>query len=233
MCGGILWRTHNIRAAEFVATLSIFFLLSLAVQYVGVEIYQLKVVSTLGPSRFLLWGYWFCAMAIAIVLAPNLVNLNLQILNKPTNWISEQICHHRWGGVLVTLMLIFTFAVLPSVSGVTRGDKLDSIPRERSGEMLFWLAGHTPLDSVFIAPPSGFLRVDIPIVSKRAMFYGNGFPFHESCFKEYMERRALVDGTAEEQLLHEGNDMSQREAVYASRAPMILRKLQKVFGWTT
>lgn len=191
----------------------------------GVEIYSIKLVAILGPSRFLLWGYWFCVLAIALVVAPIFARIISQLpictsVDGPKGTHENERSKSLVRDLANILLLSVTLIVAPVLSFLLFNDDLESVAMKRNGKIIAWIKAQTPDDSIFIAPHRGGLRVDIPIVARRAVFYGNGFPFREECFKEYLHRRTLIDGKKAEQMAQQGSWAGAKiQKLYETRDP--------------
>ena len=181
VCSITLMAMKNVRAAVFILLLHLFYVSALIVQYVGVEILQIRMIATIGPSRVFLWGYWFCVLGTVLVLSR--LNDN-QATPNPT---AAQMISSAMALVFLAIMSVFF-----------RGDELSSNKDKSDRSLLDWIEYETPTTSVFLAPHRGGLRVAIPVLTNRSNFYGNGFPFNTSCFAEYERRRLLIDGSREQ-----------------------------------
>ena len=186
--------TSSNKAAKLILFFLLFYMSSLLMQYLGVEVFPIKSVATLGPSRFLLWGYWLCTIGVSLSIGHALSTY----FDK--HKLRNDLVHFRHPVAIAVFLLVAAITlwmgirpIFPVWINLVKAHTLTSIPEERNGAILHWIELNSSENSVFIAPPDSSLKLDIPIATHRGIFIGNGFPFNESCFKEYSERSTLTE----------------------------------------
>lgn len=168
------------------ATLSFLSMLAygaaVAFQYFFIDIVPSKLVAILGPVRFSQFGYWMVVILWVIMLCEIrwVTNLSGRFPNRiPT---------------LRTGLFVLSAAILLSV-GIARIDRPYS-DLIKPQEALYAFLATTPSDSVIAVYYDDLnLRLYIPLLAKRAIFVGNGFPFLEDAFREYDLRYTTLYGT--------------------------------------
>jgi hypothetical protein len=194
-----LKRSFSDRSSKLVLLFTLFYAFSLFLQYLAVEIFPIRFIATLGPSRFLFWGYWFCVIAISISIGAFWLKLSgksysthLIVLDESKAKVKAKPSQDTIWWMTYFILVTILFLWINSI----KSDTLISVPSQRYGPMLSWISQNTPENSVFIVDANYYvysnLKVDIPIVTHRGIFVDNGFPFHEECIKEYSERASLV-----------------------------------------
>jgi hypothetical protein len=178
-------------------------------QYIFIEVWPTKMVAALGPSRFTMFGPWFLAIFLLILLLtiykrsslPNIGVLHIQWFTRPgINYIAG----------------VFLFITCVIYAG--KAYQFSFFNEEVSGLFEFVKKKSEPSD-VFSLPhgsPVAFL----PLVTGRAVFIGNGFPFSQSSFMEYEKRKTLLYGNNDAIMKISGSWIGEKYAnFYRSLTP--------------
>ena len=220
---GLFYRSKDYKVAQLCTVLVALLSGILVLQYFFVELIPVKMVATLGPVTAFLWNFWFFCMAVALLCTFLFGDLRrahktpqmFSLLQSPGQWGAAAV----GGGVIAGLVLLLF---------VVTQDAMTDVPMTRDGPAFAWIETHTSPDSVFVAPLSSNFSIDIPIVTHRAVFFGNGFPFTERCLREYYARDMLVTGTPEQVAAAAGDDVLARfENLYDSHSAQYFVSLRK------
>lgn len=153
------------------------YILAVAFQYIFIDIFPSKVIAYIGPVRFTQFTYWMIVILWSIMLS------RLWFLDKLNfNFNFKKSYLLIWGGYIIM------------------GINLIDSPKDNlilKDKEMYQFIKSTNMDSVF-ASNHGKHVLDIPNIGQRAVFSGNGFPFNESHFKEYQNRKALLYGNIEQ-----------------------------------
>lgn len=160
---------------------------AVACQFFFVEIYQIKTMAILGPSRFTMFGAWFLFIFMFIAIS-NLLNINVYSIKFAEKF---NIVSARIGWQFVGLCGLFIMMLMAYYSYSASSFEL---PDEDSKKLADFAIKNTNKDDVFVLPPD-FPRADFPIKTGRGIFYGNGFPFSEKYFNEWDVRNKMVNGS--------------------------------------
>jgi hypothetical protein len=156
--------------------------LSLGTQYLFVErnpVFTLLLL--ISPSRFLAYGYWMLVVTTGLLCS--LVPVRP---NRGPNFAFGSKTAKLTGIALSVLLLAGTFL------GISRLKQPDQNLDPAKKSLLAWVESHTePADE--IASP-GFLPVEIPLVTGRGTYSGNGFPFEDRCMEENYRRYVNLFG---------------------------------------
>ncbi len=165
---------------------------ALGMQYVFVEVMPLKAVAALGPARFMTFGPWFLA-ALTLVLVLSLLRSLLTRVGLEPRLLSavRRTESLPYWIAFPTFLLAFWVAFQYS-ERANRVGGIDQLDRE----LIAFASDNATPDEIFVLP-FGNNRYALPILSRRGVFYGNGFPFTEDHFVDYDRRLALVDGDSE------------------------------------
>jgi hypothetical protein len=194
--GNASWRNASL---AFVAYLG-----AVAVQYLFVELYPLKLVAALGPSRFTMFGAWFLlAFALLAVAGPVNGNRSLRKLAEYCEHVLPAV-HWRHAGLAWLFLAVF---LVPYAS---RPANLE-LPDPDSRELARFAKDKTRKEDVF-ALPFHAPRAVFPLQAERAVFHGNGFPFSEKYFSEWDARNALVNGRSSAVAAYSGSWIGDKYA---------------------
>lgn len=180
-------------------------------QFLFVEISQIKLIATLGPSRFTMFGAWFVFIFYTIAFL-KFFEGNLFLL-KISDRIRLEISSVRW--IYICACYFFLGAVIAFYS--FKSSSFD-LPDEAMPLATF-ARTKTDISDVFVLPFYA-PRVDFPLKTGRAIFHGNGFPFSENNFKEWDARNSFVNGNNAEIVKLPGSWIGDKYANhYRSLAP--------------
>lgn len=169
----IIKNKKRLRTAAFFALLcyscSIFF------QYFFIDIFPVKLIAYIGPSRFTTFGYWMLVVLWSIMISDF---INGTTVNFPSLGLRK-------------------FAIIISSLFLTGLIYLDNPNEDRylKRKDYYDFISKTPKNAVF-QTYSSQLAVDLRIVGNRAVMIGKEFPFTEKYIKEYFERHSLIWGTS-------------------------------------
>ncbi len=212
-------RTAEAKLAKFCMAAVAVLVGLILLQYCFVEIHPIKIVATIGPSTALLWNFWLFAMSMALLCDWIFVQIRqdalpVALFSSAENWWSA--CSICFGAVLGVLLSFISH------------DQLASTPMARNGPVLTWIKSHTPEDAVFMVPQDGDWAFDIPIVAHRGVFFGNGFPFTERCFRGYEAREQATFGTPEQVTAAPGAWIGAKyEALYDAHSELYFASLRQ------
>ncbi len=177
--------TRN-RLLVAISTLSVLtYVGAVALQYIFISVLPSKLMAILGPVRFSQFGYWLVVILWVIMLCE-------------TRWFTNRIVTlPNYLPVLRPRVFVLVAAILISV-GVARIDR-PYYDLYRHYETLYTFLATTPADSVVGVYHNKELMVNIPLLARRAIFTGNGFPFLEDAFREYDIRYTTLYGTLAQQ----------------------------------
>jgi hypothetical protein len=158
---------------------------SVLIQFIFVETNQIKLIATLGPCRFTMFGPWFLFVFYFIAIL-KFINGN-QGFVKLSSAIYQNLASARW-------IYIFASYVILGLAVVSYAYKSSDFDLPDDAKMLATFASEqTDSSDVFVLPPNA-PRVEFPLKTGRGIFFGNGFPFSEKYFHEWEERKAIVNG---------------------------------------
>jgi len=167
------------------------FLLAILCQYIFIDIFPSKIVASIGPVRFTQFTYWMIVISWSIMLS------NLWFLNKINfNFNFKKIYLLIGGGYIIMGILMIN------------SPQADIYAKDK--EMYLFIE-KTDKNAVF----AGYIkRLDIANIGQRAVLIGNGFPFNESYFKEYQDRKELIFGNIKAVNQIEGKWIGEKVANY-------------------
>jgi hypothetical protein len=156
--------------------------LSILVQFLFVEINQIKLIAQIGPSRFSIFGMWFLFIFYFVAVL-KIFNKN-EFFLKLSNIIYEKIASARWIHIFVCYSvlgsLVVSYAFKSSHFDVPDEDKM----------LASFATTQTDSSDVFILPFTAPSTI-FPLKTGRAIFFGSGFVFSEKYFKEWEERKVF------------------------------------------
>lgn len=157
--------------------------------YLFIELIPVKLIAAIGPSRYTLLGYWFVTILGGYIFSyvPLRYFPFLNLLKYGRLFSKKSL--------LTSLSIIFILLTIGTYN--TYQDNPKQEWQQTHQTLNEWITTHTQKDAVF-ATNIFNLVVNIPLVSKRAIFAGNGFPFHEDSFTEFDNRRSLLFGKPED-----------------------------------
>jgi len=169
---------------------------AVALQYLFVEVYPVKLVAALGPSRFTAFGPWFLFAFFLLAIA-RFVDGN-RPLGRLAGGIERVLPSVRWRHIGLACLPLAMFAV----AYANRPAELE-LPDADSRDLARFAMEMTRTEDVF-ALPFGAPRVEFPLKTGRAVFHGNGFPFSEKHFAEWDARNAFINGRSSELAAYPG-----------------------------
>lgn len=177
----LFWRGRRQVEARIALGLFLFYAGSLAAQYLFVEFWPVsRSVIVLSPSRFLAFGYWSCAIVLAMAVA--------RVPLPPLHRIAKVLPRRSLttGGVAAAIALI--------LFGFTRlGQPADRLsPGGRA--LLDWVRTDTDSNAVF-AGVADMTAIALPMLTGRGLYVGNGFPFVDRCIEANYDRYVQLFGT--------------------------------------
>ena len=185
---------------------------SILSQFIFTEIYPVKWVAALGPIRFTLFGYWM--ISILFILVGVDIFKNSKFVDKFKFVVIDKKIYFL---VIVLLLIVLNFLK----------DNPFEEARQKNAAFYNWLEKSTGDDEVFASYLS-LLHFDIPIIGKRAIFFGNGWIFREDYLPEFTERKILLYGSFEENQKITGDEnwiMDKWQTYYRSRTPKNFREI--------
>lgn len=170
---------------------------AVASQYLFVEKYPVsKTLLLISPARFTAFGYWMSAVCIALVL----IEFRNKINNLPSHY-SSAISHFnlnfmssktfRPHGYIYSVIFIFLSAALGLTGFLHLKTPQDHIDPNKQ-ELFDWIVSNT--DPASEIASGGFLPVEIPLITGRGTYHGNGFPFEDRCLRENYVRYVNIRG---------------------------------------
>ncbi len=154
------------------------------IEYIFIEIYPIKLIASLGPIRFSMFGYWFILLTYSYTLAKYLPYYLIPVVKE----VKSQYNRTLLIGLIITLVFIM------AIVGLRHKDSPDQVFKNQHTELINWINTNTKLEDVFAVPPT-FPPSHVPLFLKRGVFTGNGFPFSEDGFIEHNERKNLIYGS--------------------------------------
>ncbi|MCB0415713.1 MAG: hypothetical protein KDD50_15345, partial [Bdellovibrionales bacterium] len=179
------------------------FNLAILIQYLSVTLQLSKIFLYIGITRFFEFSYWLLAILVSI----------------PMSHLAQKYIRIRSIAWVVRLLFCCIIGVLLTLSTqIKMDDPLKSVKLENK-ELFAFIQNSTDQKAVF-AVPFGELTRSVPLVVKRAIYAGYGFPFNEKFFAEYIERESLMYGTFQERQIVSASWIGGAMAkIYQSRSP--------------
>ena len=166
---------------------------SVLAQYLFIDIFPSKTIATIGPVRFSFLGYWMLVISWVLMLA------RFRYMKK-----INFIFNYRYAYLILFLFYVYSLMLV-------KDNPLKTIYKD-GGDFVKFLE-RTPKDAVFCVYPSRHLH-DIPNITNRAVFIGNGFPFNQKYFKEHNKRFNLVYGSRNNWDTIGGSWIGESQAIY-------------------
>lgn len=206
------WRIRRPRLAALAGLYILACTGSLALQYVGAEVWPSKQIVQLGPTRFCSVGFYLLAVLVLSVA------LELKPPVQPLPALLQRF--------FIALQRLFTPArttVAALVAAVALfancRDDLQSI-RDRSPAFYDWVDASTSPDAVFHLPYTNKLHQDLPVLGRRAVLASEAFPFREDAFREYARRLEIGYGSLDRLRDFPGRSiLDRRNNFYRSLTP--------------
>lgn len=198
------WRNAFIALATYVG--------AVALQYLMVELYPVKIIAALGPSRYTMFGPWFLLMFAGVLLLDR--GMEWSWTSRLADFAMRYCARIRWY-MLYGAILALLVATVHNIRSTA------AIDTSRPGIDLFVDFIHEEMgpEDVIIMPLVA-PRVEIPLLTGRAVFVGNGFPFSQLYFREWRERFSAAYGSLDElQKARGANELEQRMDFYRQHGP--------------
>lgn len=228
------WRFQNRK----LKLLSLLFLASytgcLLLQYAGIEIVPNKFIAALGPIRYSFLGLWMIILLSAHSILISYEHIatfiyKFNFLNntgKYFNYLHSLVENSR-------IVNVFSFVIISIVLvgvnySVNKNDPFADI-RFQNKDFYNWIESETEKDAVFAVTMTSNLAFQIPLVAKRAIFIGNGFPFNEKFFKEYYERYTLLYGAYDLKNPTDKDIYQRSDFYYDQLKPEDYSRISKIF----
>ncbi|MCK5101364.1 MAG: hypothetical protein KAR17_01070 [Cyclobacteriaceae bacterium] len=195
------------------------------VQYLFVELFPIKIIASLGPSRFTLFGYWMLGILYCLLLLKHFSIVRFSPLLKCAN---KKTMIKSSSSMAVPVMLLISLLVAIAINWGAKDIPEFEIRNKHQG-LYEWIQENVSNDAVFAIYFDEF-KIKFPLVMKRAVFAGNGFPFREDAFREYSYREGLIYGSNEELEKFEGTWIGEKiTKFYRQLTPDNFYKISKEF----
>jgi hypothetical protein len=209
--------------------LSLVFLLgyssAVLVQYLFVELFPIKIIASIGISRFTLFGYWMLGILYSLLL---LKHFSLVRISQLLKWINKNNIIKSLSLRTVSVILLVSVCVATIFAGWMK-DNHQTDFKNKHHSLYEWVQKSTKNDSVF-AIYFDELKIKFPLVMKRAVFAGNGFPFREDAFRENSDRESLIYGNSEELKKFDGKWIGEKiTKFYRQLKPIDFYKISKKY----
>jgi hypothetical protein len=165
--------------------------ISILLQFVFVEKYPiLKLVILIAPARFTAFG-WLMVMVSGTLVFTQIANSLKKFSSnreskeviEPSNELSAlRSTRNFW----VTQIVLTVCVTAISVGAVTHLKEPSSHLDSSKKALLLWIKQNTDITDEIAAPD--FLTVEIPLLTLRGTYHGNGFPFNDRCLEENSRR---------------------------------------------
>lgn len=156
-------------------------------QYLFVELFPIKIVAAIGPIRFSIFGFWLLVLMYSYIIARYAPVVLLPCIREITR---------KQRTYLIVPIATATICFMYFVIGLQAKDSPLTTFASTHKSLTTWVATATEPNDVFAVPPS-FPPTHVPLLLRRAVFTGNGFPFTEDGFVEHNARKALIFGLEE------------------------------------
>jgi hypothetical protein len=142
--------------------------LSVATQFFFTEIFPSRMIAAMGPSRYLIFSYWYVCLFTALFISSKVTVAVPQIL-KP----------------LILISTILALAFFPFSRKVSQ-----PLDREES-ELVEWAKANTEPSQLF-ASKDRWISAKIRLFAGRSLLVDEAFPFRESSFRAHRENYKFV-----------------------------------------
>jgi hypothetical protein len=179
--------------------ITICYFLAPFIQLFVTEIFPVKLLAALGPVRFSFLGYW---MIVVLWSSIFLYKINFETRYV---WFDQFRIPEFYFYVLALVVISLGYAFF-------KDDPFKTI-RERDLDFYSWIDSQCDSTDVIAIFDSDYIY-QIPLTGKRAVFVGNGFPFSEKHFPEFLKRHTSLFGTVDQLKLIEGDSQHQKSDRY-------------------
>lgn len=177
-----------------IALLPMLFLLiyisSLVTQQFFVDQYPIvSAILLISPVRFMAFGYWMLAVSIALAFSATFKFRSIPFLNRVQNCNYERFVKPVSAtaiSLMVATMVSFSYL------GFSRVKPPEEYIQGDKKTLISWIKESTRPQDVIAS--SGFLSIEIPLLTGRGTYHGNGFPFEERCLIENYIRHVNIKG---------------------------------------
>lgn len=196
--------------------------IAIALQYFLVEIRGVKFIAALGPSRFTMFGPWFLYIffiyALCEIKTTNFFPFNYLILSKFLKLATGT----------KYILLYGLIALILCIVNIVNSNKYEKFDQDML--LLFEFAIKESDSGDVFSLPYGKPIAEFPLITNRAIFIGNGFPFSEKYMQEYAERHSMVYGGSAAIKGFPGSWAGEKYAnFYRSLAPEDFINIERVF----
>lgn len=159
---------------------------ALFLQYFTTELFPVKLITALGPVRFLMFSTIFIPFTVAWICADISKGFKIDLDFKkliPFKTLDFIIKNLNLRNLIIFYLLIIIFSHIRF---------LDNPFETKENTMLEWIKNKTENNSVFV---SFSKSVDINLKSRRSLFISQEFPFNQEKFREFTKRYTSVYGS--------------------------------------
>jgi len=175
-------------------------------QYLGTEVFQIKSIAIIGPSRFTTFATILLLLNLIIVIAKihqNSKTTNGNVYRNYNKFINYFFIEYIL--IFITnffnklfnywkLILILFILLLLSIFLLTNKHPLDYLDNGSNKQLIEWINKNTPENSVYaveLINGSHNLNFLVRVYARRAIFTVGAFPFNENFMLEYIRRYQL------------------------------------------
>lgn len=162
------------------------FIFSVFSQFLFTQVIPVKGIALLGPIRYTMFSYWILLVLYGLLLLEIPYLKNFKTGFKLQHYAIFCFIIFLAFSILLTIMSTLYFYKDPYNEVICQNKGLET-----------WIKKETNMNSVFVVHFSS-LSWQIPLVFKRAVFVGNGFPLNGNQLVEYIDRKNLVYGSYKE-----------------------------------
>lgn len=177
---GIFVKNHYLTKISLLSLTAYFG--SVTIQYFFVELYPIKTIAIISPIRFTIFGYWLLAYIFIYFTATYIPKYFLPFL-QDYSFVSKKIFTISTYLILISLLFIC----------IRHKDNPLEVFKLQYPGLNEWVNKNSRSTDVFGVFPN-FSPASVPLLLKRGVFFGNGFPFTEDGFLENDARKSLIFG---------------------------------------
>jgi len=165
---------------------------SAILQYLGIELFKIKIIAVIGPSRAFILGYWMAVLCIIALFVRSSESLKKYkvIVNNATKLIFNKFYNmniKKQSFLFAKTMAFFVFVNI-IIFIIALDDPFVRFDEYSSG-MFSWIKNNVEEDAIILTDN---FEVDIPILAKRSTL-SSGFPFNEDFFEEFHQREKIIN----------------------------------------
>jgi hypothetical protein len=158
-----------------------------AIQYVFVEHFKSDFFSALGISRFLMFGPWLLCFFFCAVILERYSSAGSSLIATAQLKLKTFVSYYF-------IVFLFSTSFLLTTIYVKEASYWNKYNADIEGVKKF--AMHESNESDVFMLPFSMPRAEFHLVTNRAIFFGNGFPFNAKYFEEYNERQTAIEGNS-------------------------------------